>query len=132
MFVIELPFPERKLSPNFRGHWAVILKAKRAAKNAAILATNEARSQLTESELALLADPNALIPYALDITMPDRRNRDEDNVIASLKATYDGIASALDFDDSRLRLTWVSRSKPSKPGKVTISLFKPIPSEDEI
>jgi crossover junction endodeoxyribonuclease RusA len=37
---------------------------------------------------------------------PDRRNRDDDNMLASMKAGLDGLADALKVDDSNFRVTF--------------------------
>lgn len=39
----------------------------------------------------------------LDFVPPDRRHRDDDNLVASFKAGRDGIAMALGIDDKRFR-----------------------------
>jgi crossover junction endodeoxyribonuclease RusA len=39
----------------------------------------------------------------LDFYPPDRRHRDDDNMIASFKAGRDGLALALGIDDKRFR-----------------------------
>lgn len=39
----------------------------------------------------------------VDFYPPDRRHRDDDNLIASFKAGRDGIALALGIDDKRFR-----------------------------
>jgi crossover junction endodeoxyribonuclease RusA len=41
----------------------------------------------------------------LRVYPPDKRRRDWDNVVASLKSGLDGIADALGIDDARFRLS---------------------------
>lgn len=36
---------------------------------------------------------------------PDRRNRDADNMLASMKAGLDGMADAMKVDDSKFKVT---------------------------
>jgi crossover junction endodeoxyribonuclease RusA len=46
---------------------------------------------------------------ALEFVPPDRRARDTDNMLASIKAGLDGLADVLGVDDSKWTLT-ISRS----------------------
>lgn len=43
--------------------------------------------------------------YSIAFHWPDKRRRDDDNAIASIKAYKDGIADALGMDDWNLRMT---------------------------
>jgi crossover junction endodeoxyribonuclease RusA len=47
----------------------------------------------------------APLRVTLKIYPPDKRRRDWDNIVASLKSGLDGIADALGIDDSRFRLS---------------------------
>jgi crossover junction endodeoxyribonuclease RusA len=51
----------------------------------------------------------------LHFVPPDRRRRDLDNLIASMKAGLDGLADALGVDDSRWKL---SAEAPAAGGEV--------------
>jgi crossover junction endodeoxyribonuclease RusA len=65
------------------------------------------------------------IPGNLKVTWifqaPDKRRRDDDNLIASVKAFRDGIADALGIDDSRFETT-IRREPPVKGGAVRVEL----------
>jgi len=53
---------------------------------------------------------------------PDRRPRDDDNVLAAFKSGRDGIADALGIDDRALRVRpWLSDT-PTKGGAVRVRL----------
>jgi crossover junction endodeoxyribonuclease RusA len=48
--------------------------------------------------------PGEPLRVTLRIYPPDKRRRDWDNIVASLKSGLDGIADAMGIDDSRFRL----------------------------
>lgn len=82
----------RRTSPNARGHWA-------AKSNA----TQKLRRLAFSTAVALPADRRQLWASAnarLTLRVPDRRRRDTDNLLASCKAVFDGLADAgLVLDD---------------------------------
>lgn len=92
---VILPWPPRALSPNSRTHWRKKAPIAKAYKEACWALTKEAGIVLPESagRLALW----------LDFYPPDRRARDDDNMIASFKHGRDGVALALGIDDKRFR-----------------------------
>jgi crossover junction endodeoxyribonuclease RusA len=113
--LIELPWPARELSPNYRSrsHWP-LYRAKKAAKEQAFWATRY------EAPLAWKHD-GSRIAFVITAYPPDKRDRDDDNLIASMKAARDGIAAALKVDDHLFdqRLQW---GEPVKGGKVVVSI----------
>ena len=111
MIAIRLPWPPKELSPNARVHWAKKSgKAKRYRQDALMLA----RPAVSRCPAALCADT-----YRLSLTFhpPDRRRRDLDNMLASIKAGIDGIADALGVDDQHFSLR-LERGEPTKGGEV--------------
>ena len=96
--VIVLPWPDKGLSPNARLHWAQKSKLTKAARKRAMLETVVARYK--PADFAGSGEVHVWITFF----PPDRRRRDHDNMQASLKASLDGIASALQIDDNRFRL----------------------------
>jgi crossover junction endodeoxyribonuclease RusA len=54
---------------------------------------------------------------------PDKRRRDRDNLIASMKAATDGIADALGTDDSKFIVTYAMGS-PVKGGSVEVTIAR--------
>ena len=91
MFTIELPWPDKALSPNSRPHWATKAKATKAAKSTAYVLTRvdiDPKPQWPRVRLQWLFHPKTANAV------------DKDNIIASCKAYQDGIAVALGIDDS--------------------------------
>jgi len=48
--------------------------------------------------------PEGKIPLTITFCPPNKSRRDEDNMLASIKAGLDGVAEAWRVDDSRFRL----------------------------
>ncbi len=116
-FKIVLPLPPRELSPNWRGHWAQ--KARKAAKYRADAGT-ACKAMMRRYGIPTLAAANVQARFYFR----DRRNRDRDNLLASLKSGFDGLADVgmvandsqltylpvaldVDKDDARVEL-WIS------------------------
>lgn len=94
MIELTLPWPPRALSPNARVHWAAKSKVTKAYKHACWALCKES---------GMVAPDSPKIAIWIDLYPPDRRNRDDDNMIAAFKAGRDGIALALGIDDKRFR-----------------------------
>lgn len=91
-----LPWPPSALNPNVRQHWRKHASAKKAYRAACAWT---ARSQ------GVTAAPAEKLSVSLVFVPPDRRRRDLDNLIASMKAGLDGLADALGVDDNRFTLS---------------------------
>ena len=88
---LDLPMPPRELSPNYRGHFYEIASIrKKYRQDCQVLAQNMMQFG-KEYPLAPLAPP---VVAEVTFTFPDRRRRDQDNVLASLKACWDGLVDA--------------------------------------
>lgn len=100
MSTVVLPWPPKELSPNARMHYMALHRAKKAYRTACWLQARKAGMSAAtlmgadEAEVHLIFYP------------PDRRNRDMDNMIASMKAGLDGLADALKVDDSAFHVTF--------------------------
>lgn len=94
--IVELPWPPKALSPNARVHWSVRSKAAKAYRRQCHLLTLEAGIRGVDWE--------GDIHLWIDFFPPDRRNRDDDNLIAAFKSGRDGIADAMSVDDKRFRM----------------------------
>lgn len=92
---IKLDYPHAALMPNKKNgsHWAKTVKFKDDAKNNAYYLTLEA---LKTEKLA----HNGLMPLEITFVQSDKRHRDLDNLLASAKSALDGMAKALQVDDS--------------------------------
>lgn len=100
MILIELPWPPRILSPNARAHWAPKSKAAKKYRETAHWLTLAAASM---DDLAFVQSADVLHLW-LQFYPPDYRKRDDDNAFASFKNARDGIAAALQVDDSKFRM----------------------------
>ncbi len=109
-----LPWPDRILHPNSRPHWAQLAKAKKSARGAAFLATKAA--------WAGASFPDGRLHLWIDFYAPDKRRRDDDGLLSSMKAARDGIADALGIDDSRFISHPYIKSEVRKGGQVEIRI----------
>lgn len=92
-----LPWPPTGLSPNARNHWAKTAKLKKTYREACSwTAVSQGAYPLKASRLKV----------HLTFHPPNRRARDWDNLLASVKAGLDGLADALRVDDSRWVLSF--------------------------
>lgn len=111
---VLLPWPPRVLSPNARTHWATKSKAAKSYRNVCRLIAHEAGLRGVEWD--------GTIHLWITFLAPDRRARDDDNLIASFKSGRDGLADAMGIDDKRFRIhPWVS-DEVFKGGAVRIIL----------
>jgi len=116
MNTLVMAWPSRTLHPNARVHWAALAKARKAARHQA-------------HALALAAGwrPGSIPAHGklhlwMDFYPPDRRRRDDDGLLASMKAARDGIADALGVDDSRFVSHPFLRDEVRKGGEVAIKI----------
>jgi crossover junction endodeoxyribonuclease RusA len=95
MTLILLPWPPSSLNPNQRQHWRKHAAAKKSYRAAcAWQARHQGVGCITAEKIAV----------SLVFVPPDRRRRDLDNLIASMKSGLDGLADALGVDDNRFSL----------------------------
>lgn len=113
MSVIILPWPDKRLSPNARPHWGAKARAAKSARHAGYFAAKAAKASITWE-----GDIHAFITFY----PPDRRGRDDDNLIASFKSYRDGIADALGIDDKRIRIHPVLADEIRTGGAVEVVL----------
>ena len=94
--IIELPYPNKDLMPNRKNgkHWASTKKVKDTAKAEAYILT---KYYIKSKQLVTL---QGLIPITITYIQSDKRFRDLDNLLAASKPAIDGIAWALNVDDS--------------------------------
>ena len=86
---ITFPWPPAILSPNARSHYMVKAKAAKKYRLACYFLARKAGLSVPEGRLLLV----------LEFVPPDRRHRDDDNLVASFKSGRDGLAQALGIDD---------------------------------
>lgn len=115
MTTFDLPWPDKLLSPNARVHWRRKHGITKAARTTAA----------TIAGAAIKATPDwPSVNVSVVFHPPDRRRRDRDNLIASMKAANDGIADALGIDDSRFVSTY-AMGDVIKGGAVRVTLSAP-------
>ena len=110
---LVLPWPPRALHPNSRTHWAEKAKhAKKVRKDAFLLAKSQCWDKVEW--------PEGRLHVWIDGYAKDRRGRDHDGFLSSLKSTLDGIADAMGVDDKRfVPHPWI-KDEVRKPGEVRI------------
>lgn len=87
--VVRLPYPPSALNPNARPHWAAKARAAKAYKNACFALLMEHRRHL-----------KGKMDFIITFRPPDKRGRDLDNAIASMKAGQDALAIVTGVNDS--------------------------------
>lgn len=114
MLRVELPWPDKRLSPNSRTHWRPKAEATAAARKEAFVLTRNQQGAYVHLEDGQLAVSFTFRP-------PTKARRDLDNLISATKAHRDGIADALSVDDSKFRLT-AQMGPVVKGGKVIVEI----------
>lgn len=116
--IIELPWPPAGLNPNRKNgkHWSSTHAIK-------------ARYLADCRYLVLLAmgasgyvPPVGTLGLVITFAAPDKRRRDMDNLLASLKSGLDGVSQAFGVDDQHFEPITLKRAASVKPGKVTIEV----------
>lgn len=110
--VVLLPWPDKRLNPNARIHFAQKAKVFAEAKNTAYLLAIQAGLRGYQGRRLRLV-----------FMLPDKRRRDLDNLHASMKAALDGLAMAIGCDDSEFCPIEIDR-RPSetKVGAVLVEV----------
>jgi crossover junction endodeoxyribonuclease RusA len=95
MSELVLPWPYKALSPNARLHWRVTAPFKKMYRDACYVLTKQS---------GIKVDWDGDVHVWIDFYPPDRRHRDDDNMIAAFKSGRDGVADALGINDKRFRI----------------------------
>lgn len=120
MITIELPWPDKDLSPNTNLHWYPKNKAKDKAREDGAWCTHMVMMDMSipvDSFFVENCEKATLIFHP-----PDRRRRDQDNAIASMKSYLDGVCDKLGFDDSQFEKINGEWGDIVKGGKVILTL----------
>lgn len=111
---VDLPWPSRNLRPNARVHWSVRSRETKSHRRTAYFLTMvECRQQPASSW-------PTRIPIRLTFHPPVTRAHDRDNLISNCKAYLDGVADALDVNDSRFDIMPPQILEVVKRGKVIV------------
>lgn len=117
----ELPWPNKKLSPNARTHWAALAGAKSEYKRNAQLITANA---ILAAQLAWKNRPDwSRAKIQLVFCPPKNFAYDLDNALARLKSGIDGIANALAVDDVGFSYDLQRGEKFPPCGRVLVRVF---------
>jgi Holliday junction resolvase RusA-like endonuclease len=103
--VLRLPWPPPELSPNVYVHHMAEYRAKRDYGMECYVAAREAAG-LRRGD-ATYFGPDTLVTASVVFVVPDKRRRDLDNAMASLKAGFDALVAAdllVDDDSEHLKL----------------------------
>lgn len=111
MIEIRLPWPHKGLSPNARLHHMALAKLKAAYRQQCRLLASQHKQPVPDSP--------ALV---LEFIPPDKRRRDRDNLLASMKSGIDGVCDALGVDDSAFDPLVVSMKEPVRGGAVILRI----------
>lgn len=113
--MISLPWPPAATSPNSRGHWRKRHAAAKQYRSTAYFAT-----LLSNVPRPLPFDGDRL-PMRITFYPPDKRHRDDDNMIGSFKSARDGIADAIAVNDRCFAPHYVFE-QPTKGGIITVEI----------
>lgn len=108
-----LPWPPSILSPNSHVHWR---KKGPAAKKYRVACGWLAKVA------GLRVTWEGTVHVWITFFPPDRRHRDDDNLIGALKAGRDGVADALGINDKRFRIHPMVSDQIFPGGQVRIRL----------
>lgn len=112
---LTLTWPNRALHPNARTHWRAKAQHVRAARNDAYVIARAAGWHMLQL-------PDGRLHLWMDFFPPDRRHRDDDGLLASMKAARDGLADALGIDDHRFIAHPRLRDEVRKGGEVVVTI----------
>ena len=112
MSELTLPWPPAACSPNARVHWTKKSRAAKAYRAACHLLAKKANIQAPAGEALLM----------IEFVPPDRRRRDDDNLLAMFKAGRDGLADALGIDDNVFATQIRVSKETTKGGAVRVRI----------
>lgn len=118
MITIIVSIPHASLSPNGRSHWRTKARIASEARSAAHWLAKDAARKI-KADL-----PWQAATYNIHVRFKTARFQDQDNLIASLKPTLDGMCDAIGMNDRNLTLGSYTASKDAKNSGVTITIKK--------
>ena len=110
---LSLPWPPKELSPNYSGHWAPQASAKKKYRFAVRMLALQERWEIPEE---------GPIHLEVEFYPPDKRRRDQDNMIGAFKAGQDGLADAWKVNDNRMTCTY--KISDQKLGMIKVRLIE--------
>lgn len=117
-FVITIPMPPKELSPNGRTHWAKKARLVRAERmRACVLALS--------CKHAGYGFPWKSATVSIEARYKTTVFADRDNILASLKSTFDGLQDArIVTDDNHFEIGKITRIKDKENPGITITIEK--------
>lgn len=109
---LTLPWPPAACSPNARVHWSRKSKAAKSYRAVCRLLAKQAGIQAPKGDALLM----------LEFVPPDRRRRDDDNLLAMFKAGRDGLADAMGIDDNVFAAQIRVSKETTKDGVVRVRI----------
>jgi crossover junction endodeoxyribonuclease RusA len=119
--IIELPYPNKDLMPNRKNgrHWGATKEIKdKAIYDAHCIALQA----LKQARRDVLIVTQGLIHMTITYIQSDKRHRDLDNLLAASKPAIDGIAMALNVDDSIFEPITIKRGYNPKQASMRVEL----------
>lgn len=113
MNTVTLPWPPSECSPNARCHWSIRAKAAKQYRETCFYLAKEVK---------LKAPAEGKIHLWLNFYRPTRVRIDDDNLIARAKSGRDGLADALQIDDTRFVTHAMLCDEIVKGGEVRVTL----------
>lgn len=112
---VNLPWPDKRLSPNARLHYMAVYRVKKRSKDEA--------HHLAKHQLRLIMPIRAeTINVTCEFFPPRNANYDDDGLLSRMKASLDGISEAIGIDDSKFRMKGALRGHVVKDGCVKVEL----------
>lgn len=112
MYIVTLDWPSQKSSMNSREHWSKKAASQKAQKHAATMLCRHLPKCERDGDIAVKI---VFLP-------PDKRRRDPDNLLSSIKLSLDAIAEQIGVDDSRFWPLNLAKEDVMKPGAVLVTL----------
>lgn len=75
-----------------------------------------------KAEHVFIPDHTGLFPLSLEFCPPTKRKFDRDNALAAMKGALDGLAQALEIDDSQFEPILLRRGQPTPGGVVIVRI----------
>lgn len=121
-FIVRLPWPKPPLSLNDRMHWRPKYEATKRVQGEALICIRNTKPRLPRLVAA---------EVVLCWRVPDLRERDLDNVVATLKPVIDALVQAgvLPKDDWKHVRQASTRIDPPEPGKKVAVWLEVTPRE---
>lgn len=111
---MTLPWPPKELSPNARVHWSKKSRASRQYRAVCFVRCRQAKLRAPAGKALLV----------LEFVPPNRRRRDDDNLVAAFKSGRDGLADALGIDDSCFVTQFSVSDEVVKGGAVRVRVME--------